>query len=142
MIPINSKITNLPLYFFLENSCNKASGLLFVFVCVSTSNTYFQRNEIHIFWELTRPAMLFFSCETTENTSRKAGFEIYVESFLQVINLERNLPSSKCLPVCKRLYLAFISHIWAAFLPVNGLLMCAENQTNIRTCIGTGKWFH
>ena len=58
---------------FHENSANKASGLLFIFVCISTDHTHLQNNEIRVSWEPTRNAMVF-TCETTENTTRKAGF--------------------------------------------------------------------
>ena len=58
---------------FFENSCSKASRLLLIFICVSMGHAYFQNNEIRISWEPTRPAMVFFICEMTINTTRKAS---------------------------------------------------------------------
>jgi len=61
---------------FLENSHNKACGLLFIFVRVTMGNAHFQNNQIHISWEPTRPATVFFSYETTEGSTRKAVFVV------------------------------------------------------------------
>ena len=50
---------------------------------------HFQNNEIRISWEPTRPATVFFSCETVESTARKAWFEVFGESLCMVFNSEK-----------------------------------------------------
>ena len=42
-----------------HNSHNEASGLLFIYACISTGHTHFENNKVHISWEPKRPAMLF-----------------------------------------------------------------------------------
>ena len=42
------------------------------------------------FLEATKPAVVFFSYETTEDTARKAWFEVYGESLYPIFNSEKN----------------------------------------------------
>ena len=86
---------------FFENSSNKASGLLFIFIHVSMGHAHFSTDEICISCEPDRPIWVFFSCETAVNTARKAYFEFYWVPLRMVFNPERNLPLSKSLPVRK-----------------------------------------
>jgi len=46
---------SLSIILFFENSSRKASGLLFIFICVSTNHAHFWRDEICISWEPERP---------------------------------------------------------------------------------------
>ena len=63
-----------------KNSSTEASGLLFIFVCVSTGYAHFSNKEIRISCEPDRPTSVFFSCETAVNIARKAWFEVCGES--------------------------------------------------------------
>ena len=113
-----SKLLNnkLRLLVCLRHYSRKTSGLLFIFICASTGHTHFQNNEIHISWGAARPAMVFFSSETTEITTRKAGFEICGAQFsIQ----KRNPPSRKSLLVhqCNiSLFNLYFSYTWAVFI--------------------------
>ena len=57
---------------FFWNSPNKASGLLFIFVCVRMGHAYFFNNVIRILG----PSTVFFSCRMPEKSTRKAGLEV------------------------------------------------------------------
>jgi len=48
------------LYYFFQNSPNKASGLLFIFVRVSMGHAHFSNDEMHISWVPMRPSTVFF----------------------------------------------------------------------------------
>ena len=45
---IFSTFYSFSIILFFENSSSKASGLPFIFVCVSTGHAHFSTNEIHI----------------------------------------------------------------------------------------------
>ena len=49
-------LLTLAIVLFFENSPNKASGLLFIFIHVSIGYAHFTNNEIHISWEPTYKA--------------------------------------------------------------------------------------
>ena len=114
-----------------HNSHNEASGLLFIYACISTGHTHFENNKVHISWEPKRPAMLFLSSEMTKKPTRKAWFKVCGELLCQVFNSEKNLPLSKSLSVCK----CTRGFIYGLLLPVNGLAQ--KNKQNIQTCMQT-----
>ena len=106
---------------FFDNSHSKVSGLLFMFVRASTLS----KQDMH-FLGAKRPAMVYFSCEMAENTTRNARLKFVKSHSTQFSTQKRNLPLKKtylCVTVINRLYLAFISLIWAAIaIPVCSLL--------------------
>ena len=73
----------------LYNSPNKASGLLFIFVRVSTDHARFSNDEIRISWVPMRPSTVFFSCRMPEKLTRKAGLEVCGWPLRSVFNLEK-----------------------------------------------------
>ena len=92
---------------------NKASGhgLLFFFILVRTSHAHFQNRltlqtgrlcRLSLSWEPTKPSTVFFRCEMSGNTARKAGFKVCGEMLCPVYNskkkpaFEKSLPISKC----------------------------------------------
>ena len=74
-----------------ENSCSKVSGLLFMFVRASTLS---KQRDMH-FLGATRPAMVFFSCEMAENTTRNAGSKFVKSRSTRFSTQKRNLPLKK-----------------------------------------------
>ena len=66
---IFSTVYDLSIVLIFRNPSNKASGLLFIFIRVSTDHTHFSNDEICISWVL-------FSCKTPEKSTRKAGLEV------------------------------------------------------------------
>jgi len=92
---------SLSILLFFENSSSKASGLLFIFVCVSTGYAHFSNDEICISCEPDRPTSVFFSCETAVNMVRKSGLKSVESCSARFSTEKRNPPLSKSLPVCK-----------------------------------------
>jgi len=54
---------------------SKASGLLFVFIRVSTGHAHFPTDEIRSPWIPMRPSRLFFGCRMPERLTGKAGLD-------------------------------------------------------------------
>ena len=122
----------------MENTCNKASGLLFIIVHVSTGHTDFQSNEIHISWEPPGLLQCFFSCEMAENTPRNALFKVCEGLLLPVFNSERNPPLSRSLPVRKcntGLYFLFMGCFYQ-------LMVCSHGRRKTNKHTHIHKWIH
>ena len=62
-----------------ENYLSKASGLFFIFGHVCTGHAHSQNLQIYISWVPTKLTTVFFSCIMTENSTGKAGLEVYGE---------------------------------------------------------------
>ena len=98
--------------------------------------THFLNNEIRISWKATRLTVVFFSCRTPTQFTRKASFEVCVESLRPSFKLGKETafePKLTCVYLLYRLCLAFISCIQAAFSTFRFAHVGAERQTNTQT---------
>ena len=80
---------SLSIALFFQNSPNKASGLLFIFVHASAGHTHLLNNEIGISWVPKRPSTVFVSCKTPERLTRKAGPEVCGWQLHPVLNPDK-----------------------------------------------------
>ena len=93
----HSKATHYPqnylLNFFIvllfENSPNKASGLPFIFVRMSTGHAHFVIDEICISWVPMEPSMVFFTCRIPEKSAKKSGLEVCGWPLRPILNPEK-----------------------------------------------------
>ena len=111
---------------FFKNPCSKTSGLLLIFICVSTGHAYFQNNEICI----PGSPKCLLRCIQLKNTTRKAGFKVCGKLLHPFFNSEKK-PAFEQKFICVQCNTGII---WAP-LPHNGLLSWAwkDTQINIRT---------
>jgi len=128
---------SLSIILFFENSSSKTSGLLFIFVLISTGHTHFSTDKLHISCESDSPTWVFFSCETAVNTARKAWFKVCKESLHTVFNPERNSPLSKTYQALFSLYFSYMGCFHQLMV-----CSCGHRKTNKYTYTHTHTHTH
>ena len=107
-------VYSLSILLFFENSSNKASGLLFIFVHVCTDHAHFSNDKICISCEPDRPTLLFSVEEHRKSLLWKPDSMSMVSCHTRFLAWKRNPPLTSTVAYC-RVYWAFILCIKAVF---------------------------
>ena len=97
----NHLLLVFPLFF--ENSSSKASGLFFIFVCVSTDHA---NDEMPI-----RPSMVVFGCRMPEKSTRKADLKVCELLIHQVFNSGKKLTFKTELTCAGCFHICILTHM-------------------------------
>jgi len=89
IIPRNifSTVYSFSIMLFFENSFRKASGLLFIFIHVSTCHAHFCRDKIQVSWGPERPTPVFVSSRMPEKLDLKSM--AYIDCFYNLMICSR-----------------------------------------------------